>query len=180
MNSYKKFLFVRHPFERLLSAYRDKLEGQVPKKEIKFQKHLLQDSGGKGPPHPITFPNFVDYLLKHGREIMNKKGYLTDHFALFVDISHPCFIEYDYIGHMETLEIDAEYVLKEWGAPSSMQYPIQESKKTNSKINDYFERLKQTQIDQLYDLFWPDFEMFGYSTNLTRGSYNLRDNNLRD
>ena len=74
MKSYK-FMFVREPFERLLSAYRDKFVFTRP-----VNRHLLEIYGRKivrdfrpnatqhalRTGHDVTFPEFIEYILKKG------------------------------------------------------------------------------------------------------------------
>ena len=72
-NSTVSFAFVRHPFERLVSVYRDKFElaPEIQRKEFSFFKYYatqildLPDSAmtsGEIIPRP-SFPQFVSFLL---------------------------------------------------------------------------------------------------------------------
>ncbi|KAK7066824.1 hypothetical protein SK128_020849 [Halocaridina rubra] len=40
MANYKKFLFIRHPFSRVLSAFRDKIEHEDPKSGYNFHREI--------------------------------------------------------------------------------------------------------------------------------------------
>lgn len=159
-------MFVRHPFERLLSAYRNKLEG-APSREKRFQDHvgkLIIEDYKEG--DPIPFPRFVDYVLKYGRKVMRTEGDMNDHWGLFVDICHPCFMNYDFIGHMETIQTDADHILRDWGAPPNFRYPYETTANTTSLVDKYFRSLTSEQIQSLYKLFETDFKIFGYENNL--------------
>ena len=62
LKTYFKFLVVRHPFERLLSAYRDEFEGPdgVHRSFVKYVPYIKKE--GKGANNNVTFPNFVNFL----------------------------------------------------------------------------------------------------------------------
>merc|ERR1719370_1833733 len=55
------FTVVRHPFERLVSAFRDKFE-LAKKYAYVYSRYAHLISGGHGGARP-TFSQFVDYLL---------------------------------------------------------------------------------------------------------------------
>ena len=122
-------IFVRHPFERILSAFRDKLEDPSVKGG-KFNEYYYNKYGRRIVMHyrkeKITGPSFkyprcivgtlkkrIDNILKFLRfsEFLN---YLLDkdlrfddeHWAPFYKECTPCHINYTFIGHFETLYWD--------------------------------------------------------------------------
>uniref|UniRef100_A0ABD2VT55 Carbohydrate sulfotransferase n=1 Tax=Trichogramma kaykai TaxID=54128 RepID=A0ABD2VT55_9HYME len=109
LNDSVSFLIVRHPFERLLSAYRDKLEHSLPHTfHSKLGSHIVSHyrlkstkSGGKhGPRYPL-FEEFVRWLLcewKAGNE-------LDMHWTPIVNFCTPCQVRFNVIVKFETLHV---------------------------------------------------------------------------
>ena len=77
LKTYFKFLVVRHPFERLLSGYRDKFlrpEG-VRRAFVEYVPYIKKQGNGANN-NDVTFSNFVDYLYilyKFGTSFFTKK-----------------------------------------------------------------------------------------------------------
>ena len=164
------YTFVRHPFERLVSAYRDKFE-LAPKFAYIFN-HFAAKILNMTIPAPIktgghrvirrpTFSEFVDYLLRTPVDQFN------DHWVPYYLHCHLCEIEYDVIGKMETFKDDSDFITEESGLASyNITLPWANKKssiksKENSSL-DYFKQLSKSQIEGLHQLYLPDFEMFDY------------------
>lgn len=97
------FLVVRHPLERLLSAYKDKIVHAVPKSHhMSLRRRIIKTYRKKWkqntePPYP-TFEEFVRYILR------SKK--ISDmHWVSVTAFCTPCMFDFDYIAHMETLQV---------------------------------------------------------------------------
>ncbi|KAL7286136.1 hypothetical protein TKK_0019579 [Trichogramma kaykai] len=170
LNDSVSFLIVRHPFERLLSAYRDKLEHSLPHTfHSKLGSHIVSHyrlkstkSGGKhGPRYPL-FEEFVRWLLcewKAGNE-------LDMHWTPIVNFCTPCQVRFNVIVKFETLHEDQIYLIKhahvghiikpEWKNPTR-------GVQTKDVMKQYFSQLSKAQIKQLYDMFRYDFVLFDYS-----------------
>ena len=112
------FTIVRHPFERLVSAYRDKFE--LAKKYAYIYNHYaaqilnitINKSKINSRGHHIrrpTFSEFVEYLLRTPVDQYN------DHWVPYWLHCHICDIEYDVIGKMETINEDIDFITEQSG-----------------------------------------------------------------
>ncbi|GAB6033496.1 hypothetical protein CHUAL_013377 [Chamberlinius hualienensis] len=167
LSHYYKFMFVRHPFERLLSAFRNKFQQNYSVYfhqrfgRLIIQRHRLnasEESLNRG--NDVMFNEFVDYILDK-RTL--EDGLLNEHWRSMDSLCHPCFIHYDAIGKYEDLGIDAEYVLEKAGVKNLVRFPkINRTVDTFSLIDDYFKNLTKSQILRLHHMYSLDFKMFGY------------------
>ncbi|XP_030071264.1 carbohydrate sulfotransferase 8 isoform X2 [Microcaecilia unicolor] len=164
LNNYTKMMFTRDPFERLVSAYRDKLlhvnpaytERFINPIKAAFQKSLTSEE-------KVTFQEFVNFILQ---EKMNDV-----HWRPMYKVCDPCRIRYDIIGKLETLNQDAAGLLRSFGVPEGLHYPTFKKHKTEPRTNEqitkeYLEKLSEKQIEQLFKLYEIDFSMFNYLSNI--------------
>ena len=96
------FSFVRHPYERLVSAY----------------LYLIVENQAKGliQYHPWTkkwymknhsFPSFVNLVLEK-----YKMNFVNGHWEPLSTHCHYCEVDYEVIGRMETFSDDVRYIIK--------------------------------------------------------------------
>ncbi|XP_018409629.1 PREDICTED: carbohydrate sulfotransferase 10 [Nanorana parkeri] len=171
LNSYFKFFIVRDPFERLISAYKDKFvhnprfepwykHNIAPVIIRKYRKDRSETMGG------LQFQDFVRYLGDPNRKFLDLQfGDHIIHWVTYVELCAPCEINYNVIGHHETLEEDAPYILKEAGIDRLVSYPpippgITRYNKT--KVEHYFSKVSKRDIRRLYERYEGDFKLFGY------------------
>ena len=106
LQTYTKFIVVRHPFDRLLSAYRDKafpnlLNGKIHGYYYKIKKSVLRRSrhiltAQERQSYVPTFEEFAQHVLLTSNIHWNSYAFRCD----------PCHINYDYIIRLETLSTD--------------------------------------------------------------------------
>lgn len=111
----KKFIFVREPYERLLSGYVDKLFapnaaywsfiGTFIVKQ--FRPNATDRDKRCG--DDVTFEEFVRYFIHSQHNNMRRDAHFVPNF----EHCRPCEIDYEYIGKLETFEDDTLYLLKE-------------------------------------------------------------------
>jgi len=150
------FTVVRHPFERLVSAYRDKFE--LGKRYAYVYTKYAAKMGGNFSSRP-TFVQFVDYLLKEPVSQYN------DHWVPYWLHCHVCDMEYDIIGKMETLQEDMNFIARASGlATTNISLPWANKRSGGEKDTlDYFRKLDLDRLERLYHIYRLDFLMFGYS-----------------
>ncbi|XP_076449152.1 uncharacterized protein LOC143285641 [Babylonia areolata] len=106
----KKVVFVRDPYERLFSGYVDKLF--APCTMTHTEKNIIQYSRNSWKKETICNRgvNFTEFLLY----VTNERSIsVNNHFGQQYTICHPCHIDYDFIGKLETFHEDATVVLQE-------------------------------------------------------------------
>ncbi|XP_034036385.1 carbohydrate sulfotransferase 14 [Thalassophryne amazonica] len=164
LKHYFKFLFVREPMERLLSAYRNKF-GEIESYQKKYgveiikryRKGHVKDSAIKG--DDVTFSEFVQYLLDEDAEHMN------EHWMPVYNLCQPCAVSYDFIGTYEHLESDAEFVLQHIGAPPHVHFPERQmwyKPVTTETLHYYLCTLPQKVLRELLPKYILDFSLFAY------------------
>ena len=112
MKTFFKFLFVRDPIRRLVSAYRDKFvePNAFFRREYgraivtKYRKNNLVTSSGLKSDVP-TFQEFIRHILEKRNED------LDEHWIPIYDLCQPCMFSYDFIGSLENLELDLSALL---------------------------------------------------------------------
>uniref|UniRef100_A0A8C8A1E5 Carbohydrate sulfotransferase n=1 Tax=Oryzias sinensis TaxID=183150 RepID=A0A8C8A1E5_9TELE len=170
LETYKKFVFVREPFERIVSAYRDKLENPndyyhnlfgkpiISKYRLNPSEEALRTGSG------VMFKEFIQYLLDVHRPVG-----MDIHWDQVNQLCHPCLIHYDFIGKFENMGEESNFLLRLIGAPLSLTLPTFKDRnpgdeRTSLEITKkYFSQLSMLERQRLYDFYYMDYLMFNYS-----------------
>ncbi|XP_042190383.1 carbohydrate sulfotransferase 10 isoform X2 [Callorhinchus milii] len=170
LKTYFNFFIVRDPFERLISAFKDKFLKNprfepwyrhiiAPAIIQKYRKNRTETKG-------LQFDDFVRYLGDPNHRWLDIKiGEPIIHWVTYVELCAPCDIKYSVIGHHETLEQDAPYILKKAGISDLVSYPSIPPGITaynRTKVEQYFSGISKRDVRRLYAHFQGDFNLFGY------------------
>ncbi|XP_037532664.1 carbohydrate sulfotransferase 12-like [Nematolebias whitei] len=171
LRHYTKFLFVRDPFIRLISAYRDKFLLNNSYFYEEYGRDILRFYDNQPDPPKTeeeafklgirpSFYNFIQYLVDPQTE---KKEPFEPHWRQMYRLCHPCLIEYDFIGHQETLKDDAQMLLKMLKLEDSIHFPpVYENTTTPDSVLSWFRTVSLEDRRRLYELYEQDFRLFGY------------------
>ena len=159
LETYFKFTFVREPFERLLSAYKDKSVNRRHVDRPHASKSALEKLDD------ITFPEFIEYLVTKGS---NKSTPVMDwHWDNYVNICGMCAINYDFIGHYETFDQDLADFKEAAGLSPEVANKFNacanNKSDTASLLLNYYSQIPIEWVDILGQMFRANFEMFNYS-----------------
>ena len=174
-----KFMFVRHPFERLVSAYNSKLERPKTRKASKNERKILimqirkyqeknMNMSSNDPclatsSSQFPFSCFVDYVLEEAK---------NTHWWPYTELCRVCHVQYDLIGHVEDFHDDFQILQEKFSANKVLMEISKQKKKRNCKNNctedkkgaylQYFHQLAKTTILRLYHKYKSDFELGRY------------------
>ncbi|XP_024864285.1 carbohydrate sulfotransferase 12-like [Kryptolebias marmoratus] len=170
LRHYTKFLFVRDPFVRLVSAYRDKFLRNDPYFYENYGRNMLRLYNNQPDPPKTekafrlgirpSFYNFIQYLLDPQTE---RSAPFEPHWRQMHRLCHPCLIEYDFIGHQETLQDDAQELLKMLKLEDSITFPsAYENVTSHDSLLNWFRAVPLEDRRKLYEVYEEDFRLFGY------------------
>ncbi|KFB35107.1 hypothetical protein ZHAS_00001000 [Anopheles sinensis] len=161
-NTYS-FIVVRDPFERLISAYEERLLSQLNPyyRDLahRIYRKYHQDGREYGLP---TFQDFVRHVVEEHRA--NNPCDL--HWRPINDLCTPCLARYDSILKMETYARDMEHLANRTqlaGKIKAVQMNHSRRDSVERLIKKYFSQLTKQQFDDLYDIYKIDFALFEYS-----------------
>jgi len=143
-----KFCFVRNPFDRIISAYLNKVV-----KEDHFREDMLATIGKSGV--DVSFDEFISYVASKPDEQMDL------HFAVQHNQTFQDMITFDFIGKFEQFDADLatmSHLLKVNLAPYHVRF---DPHRTGAKRYGAFLTERNTAL--ILEKYARDFETFSYS-----------------
>ena len=158
LKSYFKFVFVREPFERLLSAYLEKFYSGDSAFHKNYGRGIIKKyrPGGNPDDKNVTFDEFLNYVINIGN------NYWNEHWKTYDKLCHPCGVHYDFIGRFQNLQEEARFVMKGLSRSLEVQFPQVKPSNTSSKIPFFYSQIPTERLYKVVKLFGSDSEMFGY------------------
>jgi len=184
MDGFDSFITVRHPFERLLSAYRDRFFAMDAskhelEKEAFFRRRygldIIRKHRTKPPPNDSvygtipTFAEFVSYL------VATEEAKYNIHWLPIHLLCRPCSLHYTIIAKTETIDRDSRFIRKTLGHDEEEKKRALEKihKTKNASTGDsentilpsqrFFSLLRRKDVEGLIQKYRIDLEMWGYS-----------------
>ena len=172
LKNFYKFIVVRHPLERIYSAYVNKLlSGTDVPWQRNLGKKILKAVGrsrdvpladqltGKG----VQFQEFIWYIKKF--------NVIDFHWGPLRKLCQPCMIGYDKIVKLETHYEDSYNIITDRLAPTSYGLHFHANKVLGGAKSGFMDghfipayaNLTSEEIQFLTDLFREDMDMFGYT-----------------
>ena len=168
----RKYAFVRSPHSRILSAYLNKVESNLPLKDpahgedhwVKVSRAMdaFRTANLNTAHYPdLSFEVFLRFLNESGSHFR-----FDEHWQSQAILLRWPEVKFDFIGRFENLGQDAAYVLKEIGC--DIPFPTQKevnfiATDASSKLTEY---LTQPCRKLLLSLYEADFTAFGYDPRL--------------
>ena len=152
------FANVRHPFERLVSAYIDKVQGQT-----------------QGKVQNKSWENFLKIVLKEVKKSPDKKKRkemeknIYRHTRPYNNHCSFCILKYKVISKMETFDEDRNQILDMVGLEGKKEdekLNVHGGDKTSDLTRKYFKNISQKLKKKLLDLYKHEFALFAYQTDL--------------
>ena len=165
--SYFRFGFVRNPYDRLISAYKDKI--LAPQKSPDKRHYVSKACEIKAEftgqlPHeinldetPVSFSEFVHYVNREQPYDMDRHW-----FYQYLTMWHP-FCKLDFIGRFENFQEDLKNILTIIKAPERVLNSIKEPANMSVRMSDKFYNAELADI--VYHKFRKDFEIYNYDPN---------------
>ncbi|XP_028968018.1 carbohydrate sulfotransferase 11-like [Galendromus occidentalis] len=158
LKTFHKAMFVRHPFERLVSVYEDKVGREPSEVSFFYDKYFKKFNGRRNITGTMSFVDFVDYLIETPRFEYD------EHWMPYFERCEPCTVGYDFLGKLETADSDFEAMLKVNGLDElEPRLKHLNARNESTFVEQFFIQLERNQIMALYRIYRFDFELFGYN-----------------
>jgi len=176
-----KFLVVRHPFERVISAYMDKLADY--NRDLKYRggyyyamygadivakfRQKYQDKFPKNPLFMRKEPSFVEFVEFLIETPVSK---YDEHWKPQFILCPPCHFKFDVIVKMETFDRDTNFILSQRNLDGVISLTKKhtsigkkkEKKKESNLVKALFSQVSKKMVQALYEKYRIDFQMFEY------------------
>ena len=153
LETYFKFAFVRNPLERIVSSYRSKIAVpmnyrnrehwpddvlyHITKTYSKEKYTKWKETNFTSTDIYPSFEEFIKYLIDSDLDSLN------EHFRPFINLCHPCAVNYNIIGNFYNLPNEAFYILDLLRIPRNhyLNRPGHPTYNTSSLVSGYYHQL---------------------------------------
>jgi len=147
---YFKFTFVRNPYDRVVSCWKNKVCDREGDNTVRL-KHGIDKN--------TPFKEFVKVIhgipdIRADRHILPQHKFLVDKKGKLIP---------DFIGKFENLEKDYKYVMKKLGVKNPPRLPRENKSKRKKSYRSYYDEETRRLV---YERYKKDFELFGYNKEL--------------
>ena len=184
IKNYWKFTVLRNPLERLVSAFRNKLEAPLNFSEVYSQTfqmirrtimetyHTQKFSDWKASNGTdllqVDFATYIQWIV----DMPNHK--LNEHFCPMVHLSQPCRLQYDFYGNFKHISTDIGMVLDKYQVPRSYfhdesYYGIGEG--TATLLHKYYSTVSQELKEALFKDFYIELDYYYHLFPVDRKSH---------
>ena len=159
-----RFSFIRNPYSRLFSGYRNKVM-DLNSPWVGFREAIREMAGYPTPPGAspcmVAFRDFVRYVSQQP-DVQRDGHWRSQMGTLCTDA-----IDYEFIGRMETFAEDFTRVLDRFGASGSLKASVHEVVGASIAIPNA--AAYDTELASVvYEMYRGDFETFGYDRDSWR------------
>ncbi len=173
VKSFYKVTVLRNPLERLLSAFRDKIEhplifrahtGYRPKILLEIVRKFgnLEElekwlSSNGSFPLRVTFPQYIQWIVDTRNSLLN------EHFAPQIEDIYPCRMIHDFFGNFKQLGKDMAMIINKLDAPMEY-YPNasyhDSSVQTGSLLEKYYSQVSAKVKHALFRDFYQELDFY--------------------
>ena len=162
-------MFARHPLDRLVSAYNDRLVFGRKQKSYRVRLAEIVElvrpdlRGIPASEVKLSLTDIIKFLQAGGQSIHYEGPY--------ADLCYPCMLEYDYIGKVETFSHDINFLIDKQFPPGRGKMVHQNQHQSTYDIETYggyhkmlplFDNVSDTLRAFVITKYKLDFQMFGY------------------
>lgn len=185
IKNYWKFMIVRNPLERLLSAFINKLSSPLKNNtkdldmfeqhkrsimEIYHPKKLKQwRNRGKKENLQVDFETYLRWIIN------TPKHELNEHFAPTVELAQPCRVKYHFYGNFKTYSSDMKAIVARLGVPQEWYINSSYHKKapeTAEKMIPFYSTVRRKVKEKLIRVISDDLEFYYTLFPEEKGSQN--------
>ncbi len=171
VKKYYKVTVLRNPLERLLSAFRDKLEsplvfgkpGRTQTQSVIVKKYgdvkeLEKWTSSKGSfTLQVTFSQYIQWIIDIHNSLLN------EHYSPQIDGIYPCRMVHDFFGNFNQIGKDMAMIINKLDAP--MEYYNNasyhnSSLHTSSLLEEYYSQLSTEVKHALFRDFYQELDFY--------------------
>ena len=173
VKNYWKFMIVRNPLERLLSAFINKISSPLKNSSNvmdTFELHKISimekyhpeklkqwEHGRQAEKVQLDFETYLQWII----DTPNHK--LNEHFAPIVELAQPCRIRYHFYGNFKLYSSDMKAIIAKLGAPQEWyinRSNHKQGRETSGKMISFYSTVRREVKEQLIQDFSDDLEFY--------------------
>ena len=171
IKTYYKFIIVRNPLERLLSAFLNKIAPpleyrrldtfEMHKRSI-LEKYRLQDlerwSKDNGRYKlQVSFSDYIRWIIDSDNALLN------EHFAPIIDDAHPCQIRYHFYGNFKMYNSDVAHIMQKINVSTDYFWDRsvhQPGHETKDYLQHYYSQLTKELKENLFEDLYQELDFY--------------------